>query len=318
MKEGGNMARPKGSSAKDKLVIEKIKCKGKCGKEKAPTNFYINTNPLFSSEKLEVCKDCISEYIGTKSSSGYLNRVKLVLGLMDKPFLYDLWISRDEDWGRYIPQLSSFPQYKGLTNADSTFTDKKINTENPNESFVLNSSPSSYTSEEISELSSFWGKNYTPDELEYLQTQYEKFLNSYECDSYAMELLFQEASQQRLTINKLRQEGKSVDKELKTLQDLLGSANVKPVQETGANATEQATFGTLIKKYENERPIPEPDEAWKDVDGIKRYIQVWFLGHLCRMIGINNDYSRLYDEEIAKYTVDPPKYDDDISEEVTV
>ena len=32
--------------------------------------------------------------------------------------------------------------------------------------------------------------------------------------------------------------------------------------------------------------MPEPDEAWQDVDGIRRYINVWFLGHLCKMMGI--------------------------------
>jgi hypothetical protein len=126
-----------------------------------------------------------------------------------------------------------------------------------------------------------------------------------------MELLFQEAAQQRLTIKKRREKGDSVDKELKTLQDLLGSANIKPAQETGANAVEQATFGTLIKKYENEKPIPTPDEQWKDVDGIKKYINVWFLGHLCKMMGINNEQSTAYDKEINKYKVEAPQFEEE-------
>ena len=74
---------------------------------------------------------------------------------------------------------------------------------------------------------------------------------------------------------------------------------------------EQNTFGTLIRKWENERPIPEPDEEWKDVDGIVRYITVYFLGHLCKMMGIKNSYSRLYEEEMAKYKVEKPEYEDD-------
>lgn len=298
-----------------KKKSEKITCL-KCGKEKATSSYYINSNPLFSSDKFEVCKDCITEYIGEKGSKGYLDRVILVLALLNKPFLKELWQSRSCDWSKYIPQLSSFHQYKGLTFADSD------NLNHKNQVLTLKSDHNSnqeneisYTQEEKQALIKFWGRGYSDEDYEYLQNEYMKFLNSYECDSYAMELLFQEAAQVRLTIKKKRENNESVDKELKTLQDLLGSANVKPVQETGANATEHATFGTLIKKFENERPIPEPDEAWKDVDGIRKYINIWFLGHLCRMLGINNEYSEAYEREINKYKVEAPIYEEDIESE---
>lgn len=315
MGEGVNMA-----VKNEKKVVDKICCE-KCEKLKLPANFYVNVHPLFASEKLKVCKDCIITYIGEKDSKGYLDRVLLVLALMDRPFLTDTWDKSERDWSKFIPQISSFPQYKGLAYKDSDFNNKKItNTEKPSTLLNFKDMPvehhdTTYTYEELSYLSRFWGKGLDNEELEFLQTEYEKFINSYECDSYAMELLFQEASQQRLTIKKLRAESKSVDKELKTLQDLLGSANIKPAQESGANATEQATFGTLIKKYENERPIPEPDPAWKDVDGIKKYISVWFLGHFSKMVGVKNEHSDTYDEEMNLYKVEPPKFEEDFSEE---
>ena len=68
-------------------------------------------------------------------------------------------------------------------------------------------------------------------------------------------------------------------------------------------ASEQVTFGTLIKKYENEEPIPEPLESWTNADWIRKYVVVWFLGHMCKMMGINNPYADEYEEEIKKYTV---------------
>lgn len=283
-----------------KEVQGKIKCL-KCNKEKAPntSNFYMNTNPLFSSEKLEICKDCINEFIGDKDSAGYTDRVKLVLALMDKPFLKDLWEQRDSEWSKYIPQLSSFNQYKGLTFADSVFTD----TSNTNLD-IDGTQKVELTQEDLEELVRFWGKGYSLEDYEFLQMEYEKLLNSYQCDTYAMEMLFQEAAQTRLTIKKKREINQSVDKELKTLQDILGSANIKPVQESGANAAEQETFGTLIKKYENERPIPEPDEEWKDVDGISHYIKTWFFGHLTKMLGIKNEYTQEYENELKKFTVE--------------
>ncbi|MDP9675187.1 hypothetical protein J2W97_001170 [Paenibacillus jamilae] len=302
---------------KDLQSSKKIKCLN-CKKIRASSSFYVNSNPLFNSEKFEVCKECINEYIGSdKHSLGYLDRVKLVLATLDKPFLIDQWEDREQEWSKYIPQISSFPQYKNLTYKDSVLDNisSKDQLDVNNDSSITRDRR--YSTDELKDLSEFWGKNYNNEELEFLQDEFNKFINSYECDSYVMELLFHEAAQQRLTIKRLRQEGKSVDKELKTLQELLGSANIKPSQETGSNATEQATFGTLIKKYENELPIPEPDEAWKDVDNIKKYIQVWFLGHLCRMLGINNEFSKLYDDEVAKYTVDTPNYDDEKEEETS-
>lgn len=297
----------------DKKETTRIKCLGQCGKEKAANNqnFYENTNPLFSSDKLEVCKDCLKSFIGDRDDSkGYLERIQSVLSLMDKPFLEELWFQRDRDWAKYIPQLSSFTQYKGLTFKDSTLNINREIKEIISEKKNIEISEK-YSEEEINGLISFWGKGIELEDLEYLQNEYEKLINSYECDSYAMELLFQEASQCRLTIKKMRLDNKSVDKELKTLQDLLGSANIKPVQETGANSAEQATFGTLIKKYENEKPIPEPDSRWADVDGIKKYMGIWFFGHLAKMLGVKNEQSEMYEQELNAYKVEAPEYQGD-------
>ena len=70
----------------------------------------------------------------------------------------------------------------------------------------------------------------------------------------------------------------------------------------------------MIDKWENEEPIPEPKEEWKDVDGIVKYITVWFFGHLCKMLNIKNSYCRMYEEEIKKLTVERPNlYEDDES-----
>lgn len=266
---------------------------------------------MFSTSKLHICKKCIADHIGLKDSIAYVERVKSVLAIMDKPFIQDLWLKSDEDWSKYIPQISSLPHFKGKTFADSMFQDSSGFKEEANMPENFTEEQISLNESELKELTSMWGKGYDIDDYLYLENQYETLLNSYECDSYAQEMLFQEIAHQRLSIKKAREGNKPTDKEMKTLQDLLGSSNIKPVQETGANATEQATFGTLIKKYENERPIPEPDPMWADVDGIKKYIQIWFLGHLCRMLGINNEYAQMYEDEISKYKVDAPEYIED-------
>ncbi|WP_405169311.1 hypothetical protein [Paenibacillus sp. FSL H3-0286] len=292
--------------SESKSAVTKIKCLN-CRKLKASSAFYINSTPLFSSDKFEVCKDCLQIHIGNKDSDGYIDRVIQVLATMDKPFFQETWELSNEEWSKYIPQVSSLSQFKGKKFSDSIMKKPIVS-----EVEFIESLDGAFAipPEELLQLQLKWGKKgFEAEDYIFLENEYHTWINSYECDSYAMEMLFQEISHKRLEIKKLRESGKSTDKEMKTLQDLLGSSNIKPVQETGANSTEQSTFGTLIKKYENERPIPEPDEAWKDVDGIKKYIQVWFLGHLCKMLGINNDYAKLYEEEVNKYTVDTPDYD---------
>lgn len=153
------------------------------------------------------------------------------------------------------------------------------------------------------EIIKFWGKT-NKEDLEFLESEWTNLTHRFECDTYSTEMLFQEIALTRLDIRKKREQGANVDKELKTLQDLLGSANIKPVQDNGSANVEQMTFGTLIKKYENTKPIPEPDDEFKDPDNIMKYISIWFFGHLCKMLGINNDYSKMYEEEMQKYRVE--------------
>jgi hypothetical protein len=292
---------------KMKSSKERIECL-KCRSLKAASNFYVNANPLFASDKLSICKPCINSFIGEKNSEGYLERVKMMLAIMNRPLLKDLWIEMDVDWNRYIRTVSSLTQYSSLTYKDSDFLkyDEQIERlNNITDDFVQE-----VHSADLAELTAFWGRGYSTEDLLFLQNEYEKLLNSYECDTYAMEMLFQEVAHLRLAINKKRLKNESVDKELKTLQDLLGSANIKPVQETGANAAEQSTFGTLIKKWEMERPIPEPDEAWKDVDGIGKYMHTWFFGHLSKLVGSKGVHTEAYEAELEKYTIKPPQYEE--------
>ena len=158
---------------------------------------------------------------------------------------------------------------------------------------------------------SFWGLGFSPDDYIYLNEKYEDWTSRHECKTKAQESIFQKICLMELQIMKAIQNGDKVDGLIKSFNDLLGSANIKPVQNKDNSLADQNTFGTLIQKWENEKPIPKPNPEWEDVDGIKRYISVYFLGHLCKMLNIKNSYSRMYEEEIARYTVDNPQYEED-------
>lgn len=156
----------------------------------------------------------------------------------------------------------------------------------------------------------FWGSGYKPEEYYYLNEQYDEWTHRYEAGTKAQEELFKNICIAQLTIQQVKQSGssKEVNDAMKAFQDLLGSANIKPNQNNTNSMVEQNTFGTLIKRWEEEEPIPEPSKEFKDVDNIKKYIDTFFLGHLAKMMGIENDYSEQYMEEMSKYTVVKPEY----------
>lgn len=164
------------------------------------------------------------------------------------------------------------------------------------------------------ELVKFWGYGYEPEDYPLLQEKYEDWITKHECVSKSQELVFKTLSQLEVQIGRELQKGNDVTKLYRQLNEFLNAGNLQPKQTNDNKLTEQNTFGTLIKKWEMERPIAEPDPEWKDVDGIGKYISVWFLGHLCKMVGIRNKWSQLYEETIKQYTVEKSEYQSSVDE----
>lgn len=286
-----------------------------CGVEKKLDDYYATTSPFHKyTQRVSICKSCLWDYVNADDNENVdLNKICDALRMIDKPFIIDLWKASAQE-ARKVNK-SIFKLYmknlwlkhnRDLTWNDSVFDGHK-KSDNVNE---LNfDDEESISKEELKALINFFGEGFSVSDYIWLRDEYEDFMNRYECDSKGMELLIKEICLTMLDIKKRRANGEKVDQQLKTLQDLLGSSNLKPVQETGANAVEQETFGTLIKKYEKERPIPEPDPVWKDVDGIGKYIRTFFFGHMARALGIENKYKDEYEEEMNKYTVTQEEID---------
>lgn len=158
----------------------------------------------------------------------------------------------------------------------------------------------------------YWGTGLPPEryiELEdrraYWMTQYPEgtVLNPGE------EGLLRQICILEITINQDSAAGKSIEKSVNALNTLYGSMNLKPSQKKDTEEN-YIPFGVEIQRFEDGDPIPEPDEDFKDVDGLRHNILTWFLGSLCKTAGIKNKYSDMFDEEIAQYTVERPQYDD--------
>lgn len=163
---------------------------------------------------------------------------------------------------------------------------------------------------------SFWGTGYAESDYLALDNEYKDWTSRHECVTKAQEALFKSISMAQLTVNKAYQSGdtKKIKEASDTLQSLMASANVKPNQRNDNALAENNTFGTLIKKWETTRPISEPDEEWRDVDGIGHYFRVWVLGTILEMFHMKNPYKEEYEQEIERYTAHKPEYKDEGSE----
>ncbi|WP_144509955.1 hypothetical protein [Bacillus sp. FJAT-22090] len=276
--------KPKTKSPPNKKVCEK------CEKLKATSEFYNGDKMFFPSGKLHICKDCALQIVEENGHDGLLGLLRMI----NKPFYQDLYKG---DTGDYVRMLNSMPQYKNVGFTQSDTLAQLIDV-----SSIKRAKPTELSEEDLKESEDFWGIGKKERDYIWLNTEFGGYLSKYEVDSKTLEDLITEICLTRLDIRTRREIGQDVDKQIKTLNELLTAANLKPVQETGAQSVDQESFGTLIKKWEDTRPIQD-DSEWKKHDSIGKYLKVWFTGHLMRMFSLENKDEQEYFEEINKYTV---------------
>lgn len=198
---------------------------------------------------------------------------------------------------QWIVMCRSLKQYKNFDFSQSEFVDEN------NE--VLELTSDRRPRKEIIKL---FGSGFTTVDYLYLQDQYDSWCARTQVDSKSQQTYIVRICFKLLDIYKAQLAGKDTEKLDKSLNDLLAAANLQPRQNVGNATTDSLTFGQLIEKWENEEPIPEPSEEFKDVDGISKFLRVWFKGALSRALNLDNGYSKEYDEYINEYTVKPPEY----------
>lgn len=299
----------------------------KCGEfKKRETSFY-NDN-RFVTMKYPVCKECLLKMVEQRRKdkdepNETKESVQMVLQMLNRPYddaFYEQCVkgamdgvkekTRNSPFATYITSIMSLKQWQDKTWADSDFGSSITTTELDEEELEENE-------ELLRKARRRFGRDYTNVDLLFLETEYEDWTTRYACDSKAQELLFKRICFKELEIDKAQKDGKDTKELDKTLQELLGSAQLKPSQNASNAFTDSNTFSQMIEVWEHTRPIAEPSEEFKDVDGIGKLIDVFFKGHLAKMMGLKNAFSASYDRFMQKYTVTKPEYEDDeINEEL--
>lgn len=164
----------------------------------------------------------------------------------------------------------------------------------------------------------FWGKGYSLEHYEELDSRYKEWTADLGDLESSQRALYKQVAILESSIARDSARGKPVDKYVNTLTNVLGSLNIKPSQkkEDLDADTEKTPFGVWIDRWENKRPIPEAEPEFRDVDHIVKYVTTWFLGHLCKMLGIKNTYCKMYEEEISRLRAENPSYEEEDDEDL--
>ena len=289
-----------------------------CGEWLAKSNFYVSKK--YKKGIYPVCKKCVLarvQQINKKTDKPNETKDSVIGMMRDMDLIYvdslyeSCCQSVADDVGEHVKSspfmqmltsVLSLPQYRG-----KTFKDSELPIENENSN--LNKKIKQAT------IKRFGNMGFTDQDLLFLQEEYDSWISRCECNTVAQETLFERISCKKLEIAKATRAGKDTKDLDKALQDLMNSANILPRQNSMDALSEGQTLGTLIEKWENEKPIPECDPELADVDNIGRYIDVFFRGHASKMLGLKNSFTRLYENFMSKYTVNKPEYDEDTDSE---
>ena len=153
-----------------------------------------------------------------------------------------------------------------------------------------------------------FGDGYTDEDYKFLFDQYKDWVRRYDCNQKSLEEMIKSICLMQLNIRNASKTGADISKLVKSLNDTISAANLQPI--TDADEKDSYSYGQLIDKFEENKPIDE-DPQFKDYDGIAKYVGTWFFGALTRIFGKRNEFSDMYDAEIAKYTVTKPHYEED-------
>lgn len=300
------------------VVEDDYKC-CTCGKKykKQSGNFSYSQSPLYKGNNsfLPICNNCLenlveqyTELLGSQNEA--IERVCLHWDIYVSDSILNSTKKIDTNRSRIKCYIKNCNLQQNAGKTYDTYL-KEISDERINSIDSLEEAKENKDFKVAQKTIKFFGLGYTQEQYLFLQNQYEDWIHRHQCETKAQEELFKNLCIAQLNINIAQQTNGKVSEAMKTFQDLLGSANLKPTQTNDNALADSNTFGTLIKRWEETTPVPEPNPEWKDVDGIIRYISIYFLGHLCKMMGIKNTYSRMYEDEMAKYRVEKPEYEGD-------
>lgn len=248
--------------------VEKKTCIGKCGKDKRLGEFYKSNSELNSDGKQPWCKDCIQDRYNTlltiydgKSISAF----KHLLMNLDEFFseeLYNECVIKDgtKFIGEYFKVVNRDKNYRENTSLNNTLESnetKDIQLEDGviSEDLILR-----------------WGRGRKKEDYILLQKRYNQKIKDYPSKKPAEKAIIRSMCLLELDIEEARiSDKKNVPQLEKALADKFKQLGINPSDNSMYDEQSMLKFGVIMGIIENDYPIVDKQDVYKDVDDMHYY-----------------------------------------------
>lgn len=318
------MGRPRSAPPKIKKTVDSSRkeyicsCCGKAYTD-LKRNFPASQSSLYAGNNyhLTICRSCLDKLCEhyTETLGSEEEAIKRICMKFDIYFNEDLLEASKKislDRSRLMSYISraNLKQFQGKT-FDNSLDEKSPETIDDIEDL---NSVGVVTKKDIIK----WGYGFEPQDYHWLNDNYDKLSATNVIDTTTRDELVRVYCKDNLLANKSIRENK-VDQYIKfseAAQKALDRASLTPKAEDASDKAGEKPIGVMIQMFEKEEPIPEPLPEWKDVDGIVHLITVYFFGHLCKMLGIKNQWSKIYEDEMDRYRANVPELEESTDDEI--
>lgn len=295
-----------------------------CCKQDWKETEYYSTSSLIYKDKIPICKSCIEglykQYYKKYRDEGRkkpeqdaIRRICMMADIYYSDAVFNAAIKKTDNVQKNTTIIAAYLQLVRMNQYSKRTYDKTIEEENK---FEI---PVEIDDDDDADIDSktirFFGKGFSTEDYVFLQEQYKDWTARHECNTKSQEEVFKQICFTQLKLLKAEQRGEETKDLNATFLKQLEAAKLQPKQNKSETTSEVQSFGTLIEKWEDTRPIPDVDPTLKDVDKIGMYLDVFFRGHLAKMMGLKNGISRLYEQFMEKYSVKKPEHSEESESE---
>lgn len=280
--------------------------------------------------KIPYCKDCIKEMF-----SMYLKKYNnknlafyYICRKIDIPYIHDNYLGalknisnpeakiygEDNIIPAYMKGFAlsdrngwgdSFDDSQGEANIDGIASFDEFTKVKKNRKVANNSSNDDYEVLEYDTgyLQSKWGM-FDNNELAYLESEYLDWQDKLggDINEKSIDIIVKQICLQSLDIQKAREQGDDVSKQIKTLRDLMSDGGLVEKQNKAADMV-SSSVGQRIEDIEKIRPVYSADPELSDVDNMKDML-IGFIGSTTRALGKNNSYVKEFEDRYSNYGID--------------
>lgn len=316
---------PKLAKVEPVSLVDKIRCL-RCDNEFEAVDAYKSRSITFrGTGRVPYCRECLGtlfdEYVQEYTQFGFRSprrkaaeRICMMLDIYYNDTIYDSAMKEKEKVSyknRHFIEVflkQTFVQQYSKKNYNTAIKEQYEEARLNGGVIMETSELSEDDMEAVKKATKIFGRGYLDDDYLYLYDQYTDWTARYECNTKAQEEVFKRLSCLQLEILKATRKGESTVNLDKTYREYMATGNIEPRQTSSDAMADNQSFGSLIEKWEKTDPVPECEEELKDVDKIGLLLDVFFKGHLAKMVGIKNGLSNQYDKYMEKYTVTKPEY----------